>query len=108
MEFKYIFAIIVLCIFFLLIFISFAILEYGRVKEEKLQAWIMEQYSSEGVKNYEYAADDEEIPSQTAETVEEKEDIEEEIPPEAHLDDPYGKIDIEGIEEITGTYNGDK
>ena len=67
MEFKYIFAIAVLGIFFLLIFISFAFLEYGRIREDKLQAWIMEQYSSKDVKYYDYDSDDsEEIPLQTA------------------------------------------
>ena len=109
MEFKYIFAIAVLGVFFLLIFISFAFLEYGRIKEEKLQAWIMEQYSNEKVKDYEYAEDNsEEISSQSSESDSVKEEKEEESVPELHLDDPYGKIDIEGIEEITGNYNGDK
>ena len=108
MEFKYIFAIAVLGIFLLLIFISFALLERGRIRGEKLQSWIMEQFNSANVKNYEYDADDEEISEQTTEAVVEKEDIEEESSPEVQLDDPYGKIDIEGIEEITGNYNGDK
>lgn len=109
MEFKYIFAIAVLGVFFLLIFISFAFLEYGRIKEEKLQAWIVEQYSIKKVKNYEYAEDNgEEISTQSPEAAAVNEDVEEESIPEVHLDDPYGKIDIEGIEEITGNYNGDK
>ena len=111
MEFKYIFAIVVLSIFLLLIFISFAILEYGRIKEEKLHAWILERHSSEEVKNYDLEPDseEEELPQPKAEaTTNEENDTEEESTADVPVEDPYGKIDIEGIEEITGNYNGDK
>ena len=108
MEGKYIFALVVLGIFFVLIFVSFAVLEYGRIKEEKLQAWINEQYDSKEVKKYDYDADDEDefIPVKKAEPVadEAKDVVEEKVA----VPDTYGKIDLEGIEEITGNYNGDK
>ena len=108
MEFKYIFAIVVLGVFFLLIFVSFAVLEHGRVKDEKLQAWISEWYRSKKVNKYDYDAEQvEEIPVQKVEAVANEvadtvEDVEDEVP----VEDPYGKIDIEGIEEITGNYKG--
>lgn len=111
MEAKYIFALIVLGVFFLLIFISFAFLEYGRIREEKLQAWIDEQYDSKEVKKYDYDAedDDEELPVHKIEAVaDEAEDANEEVIDEVPVEDVYGKIDVEGIEEITGNYNGDK
>ena len=109
MEGKYIFAIVVLGLFFLLIFVSFAFIEYERLKESKLQAWIDEQYDSKEVKKYDYdAADEDELIS-----AEDTADIDEVTDPVAvaedtPVDDTYGKIDVEGIEEITGNYNGDK
>ena len=108
MEFKYIFAIVVLGAFFLLIFISFAALERGRVKDEKLQAWISELYSNKKVNEYDYDAEQlEEIPIQKVEAVaNEVAETVEEAADEVPVDDPYGKIDIEGIEEITGNYKG--
>ena len=110
MDGRYIFAIIILGVFFLLIFVSFAVLEYGRIKESKLQAWISEQYDSKEVKKYDYDAEDEEellLEQETAAT-EEVTDVEEEIVEDAPIEDTFGKIEVEGIEEITGTYNGDK
>ena len=111
MEGKYIFALIVLGVFFLLIFVSFALLEYGRIKEEKLQSWIDEQYDSKEVKKYDYDTEDENdlFSEQKAEAVsEEVSDIVEEVPENVTIEDVYGKIDVEGIEEITGNYKGDK
>ena len=109
MEAKYIFALIVLGVFFLLIFISFAFLERGRIKDEKLQAWIREQYNKKITKQYDYDSEgEEEFSVQDAVIPENADDTVEEEVAEVHIDDPYGKIDIEGIEEITGTYNGDK
>ena len=110
MEFKYIFAIVVLGIFFLLIFVSFAVLERGKIKDEKLQTWIRELYASREVNKYDYDAEElDEIPLPKLETVtDDAVDKAEEVKEDVHIDDPYGKIDIEGIEEITGTYNGDK
>lgn len=110
MEFKYIFAIVVLGIFFLLIFVSFAVLEHGKIKDEKLQAWIKDLYSSREVKKFDYDSEElDEIPLPKIETAtDEVTDTAEEETEDVHIDDPYGKIDIEGIEEITGNYNGDK
>ena len=110
MEGKYIFAIVVLGIFFLLIFVAFVVLERGRIKDEKLQAWISERYNSKEVNKYDYdrVDEEEEIPSAQAEAVVDEEEAEEEPPVDLHLEDAYGKIDIEGIEEITGNYKGDK
>ena len=110
MEGRYIFALIILGAFFLLIFISFAVLERSRIKDEKLQAWIREQYNEKNVKQYNYDSDGEvEIPLQKTETAESTDNASsEESVAEVHIEDPYGKIDIEGIEEITGNYNGDK
>lgn len=108
MEGKYIFAIVILGIFFLLIFVSFAFLEYGRIKEAKLQAWIDEQYDNKEVKKYDYDAADEAelITEQDTAAIDKVTDpvaVTEDTPA-----DTYGKIDVEGIEEITGTYKGDK
>ena len=109
MEGRYIFALIVLGVFFLLIFISFAFLERGRIKEEKLQDWIQEQYNKKNIKQHDYDSEgEEEIPLQKAETSNSLDASAEEEVAEVHIEDPYGKIDIEGIEEITGNYNGDK
>ena len=114
MEGKYIFALIVLGVFFLLMFVSFAILEYGRIKEQKLQAWISEQYNKKDVKKYDYDADedDEPVPAREAAVADDVEEVDEvtaaEPPVAKAIDEAYGKIDVEGIEEITGNYNGDK
>lgn len=110
MDWKYIFAIVIFGVFFVLIFVSFVILEHARLKERKLRAWISEQYASEDVKKYDYDAQDEDdlIPEENTTAISDNvsetvEDVKEE-----HFDDSYGKIDFEGIEEITGNYNGDK
>ena len=109
MEAKYIFAIIVLGVFFLLIFVAFAVLERGRIKDEKLQSWISERYNNKELKVHDYdSADDEEIPPEKTEAEAIEDQTEEEGPVEVNRDEAYGKIDIEGIEEITGNYKGDK
>lgn len=111
MNGKYIFAIVVLAVFFVLIFISFAILEYGRIRRDKLQSWIDDQYNSKDVHKYDYDAEDEEdlIPVRKMESlVEDVKKASEKVTDDTPADDTYGKIDVEGIEEITGNYNGDK
>ena len=111
MDAKYIFAIVVLGVFFVLIFISFALLEYGRIRRDKLQAWISEQYNSKDVHKYDYDAEDEEdlIPERKMENiVEEVKKSSEKVADDSPADETFGKIDLEGIEEITGNYNGDK
>lgn len=111
MEGKYIFAIVVLGIFFLLIFVSFAFLEYGRIKEDKLQAWINERYANNELNkpDYDTVAEEEEIPVQAVQEsgIDEKVIDEDTADDEKVPDESYGKIDVEGIEEITGNYNGD-
>lgn len=111
MEGKYIFAIVVLGIFFLLIFVSFAFLEYGRIKEDKLQAWINERNANNELNNpdYDTVTEEEEISAQTMQEsgVDEKVINEDTADDEKVPEESYGKIDIEGIEEITGNYNGD-
>ena len=47
MEGKYIFAIIILGIFFVLILISLAFLELKRKSDARLQAWINERYAND-------------------------------------------------------------
>ena len=107
MEAKYIFALIVLGMFFILIFISFAFLELGRVREERLQAWVSERYSDKNINKRDYESDDSvEVTPIKAETVADDVVDEEEPPAEVPIEDPYAKIDIEGIEEITGNYKG--
>lgn len=106
MEGKYIFAIIVLAAFFLLILISFAFLEYGRIKENRLQAWIDERYADKDLNKYDYdtVSSEEEVfvrsvqvASAESEGGKESDDTVLPVP---------DKIEVEGIEEITGNYEG--
>lgn len=112
MDGKYIFAIVILGLFFLLILVSFAFLEYARKKEEKLQEWIKERYSNKDLSKLDYdtVPEDEVIPEPTVseavkEVIEGNEDTAEEQP---DIEGTYGKIDVEGIEEITGNYDEKK
>ena len=114
MEGKYIFAIIILGLFFLLILVSFAFLEYGRKNEEKLQAWIRERYEDKELNKYDYDTvnSDEDflarsVQSPVAEVNSAVEENREDTVP-AVPDEAYDKIDVEGIEEITGNYDGGK
>ncbi len=54
MEGKYIFAIIILGIFFVLILISLAFLELKRKSDARLQAWINERYANDDLNNFDY------------------------------------------------------
>ena len=109
MEGKYIFAIVVLGLFFLLIFVSFVALERIKMKDERLHEWISDRYNNKDVNKYDYdTADEDSVSVEKPEAVVDEAEPEEESPAEVHLDDAYGKIDIEGIEEITGNYKGDK
>ena len=114
MDGKYIFAIVILALFFLLILISFAFLEYARIKNNKLQAWINERYENKDLNrpDYDHFTADEDVPA--VQTVQDTandangadtDDVEEVQP---NIEDTFGKIDLEGIEEITGNYTGDK
>ena len=110
MNGKYIFAIVVFAVFFVLIFISFALLEHERIKEHRKKAWISELYNNKEVKKYDYDSEGEEelVSDQTETDVDEVEDTEEEIADVKPPKEEFEKIDVEGIEEITGNYKGDK
>lgn len=110
MEPKYIVAIVVLGLFLILMFISVVIIERGRIRDVKLRAWISKKYNDEEVKKYDYDTDDvdDEIPLQKIETsADEPMDEVEAVVEEPH-EEVYGKIDVEGIEEITGNYKDDE
>ena len=113
MDGKYIFAIVILGLFFLLILVSFAFLEYARVKNKKLQAWINERRENSETcgSDYDNFAE-EDMPAVQAVQDASLNDIEsaEENDGEVlqNIEDSFGKIDLEGIEEITGNYSEDK
>ena len=97
MDAKYIFAIVILGVFFVLIFVSFAFLEYGRIKEQKLRAWINELYDSKEVKKYDYDADDEDdgiLEQETESSAGEVEDSDEEIAEVEQFVEAFDKIDV--------------
>lgn len=114
MEGKYIFALIILGIFFVLILISLAFLEFKRKSEAKLQAWIEERYADNNLNKFDYDTDsaEEEIAEQSVseensvEIIAPEEVAKQNEEPEIPVSDAYGKIEVEGIEEITGNYNG--
>ena len=112
MEPKYIVAIVALSVFFILFSIFFILLAHKSKTEAKLQAWLNEIYSDKNLIKIDYdsVSEDDEIvtaPKETAtesavETTEEKEDM------QTKPTEEYGKLEIEGIEEITGNYEPDK
>lgn len=116
MEGKYIFAIVILGIFFVLILVSLAFLEFKRKSDERLQAWIMERYADKNLNkpDYDILSAEEDISDQTIKeeqrieiiSPEEVTKSDEESEPASSAQDSYGKIEVEGIEEITGNYNG--
>ncbi len=112
MDGRYIFAIVILGLFFLLILVSFAFLEYARIKNNKRQAWI-DEYHKNNDANTDYdnfAEDDISVVQAVQDTADEESDADEESGEEAlqNIEDAFGKIDLEGIEEITGNYTEDK
>lgn len=116
MEGKYIVAIIVLAAFFLLILVAFAFLERTRKKEENLNIWIEERNANKELNkfNYDTVNTDEDVGLRSVRSMQETEhyagDTQEEDDDNVQLsfEDAYGKIEVEGIEEITGNYNGGK
>ncbi len=114
MEGKYIFAIIILGIFFVLILISLAFLELKRKSDARLQAWINERYANDDLNNFDYdtVSAEEELSNQSireennVEIIAPEEVAKQNEEPEIPVSDVYGKIEVEGIEEITGNYNG--
>lgn len=115
MEGKYIFALIILGIFFVLILVSLAFLELKRKSEERLQAWINERYSDKNLSTLDYdtVSAEEELPNQAVREEQRVEVIAPEEVAKQNEEEPpaqesYGKIEVEGIEEITGNYNGNE
>ncbi len=109
MDPKYIFAIVALSLFFVLFIIFFAMLARKRRMEARLQAWLYEVYSDKNLIKMDYDSADEDEPVQSV-TVsaadaspaqDEKKEAEEAV----KTDELYGKIEIEGIEEITNRNN---
>ena len=114
MEGKYIFSIIILGIFFVLILISLAFLELKRKSDARLQAWINERYANDDLNNFDYdtVSAEEELSNQSireennVEIIAPEEVAKQNEEPEIPVSDAYGKIEVEGIEEITGNYDG--
>ena len=111
MEPKYIVAITALSLFCVLFFIFFILLAHRRKAEAKLQAWLHEVYSDRNFIKSDYDAvpvDDEALKliengMRKAETQNGEKQEAEEV--QLKIDDAFNKIEIEGIEEITGNYN---
>lgn len=112
MEPKYIVAIVALSVFFVLFLIFFVLLAHKRKTEAKLQAWLNEIYSDKNLVKMDYdsvSEEDEIIPEpkeKTAEPATETKEEKEEA--QTKTTEEYGKLEIEGIEEITGNYEPDK
>ncbi|MDE7439239.1 MAG: hypothetical protein K2N23_01840 [Clostridia bacterium] len=86
-------------------------MEYARIKDDKLQSWINERLNNKDLNrpDYDHITADEEISTvqtEQATIAEVNAENEENVEDEPVIDDAYGKIDVEGIEEITGNYNG--
>ena len=106
MEPKYIVAIVAVGLFSILFLIFFMLLAYRRRMEARLQAYIHEVYSDKNLIKVDYdSAANEEVPKnydlfgatdgQSARKEEET---------QQKLEEVFGKMEIEGIEEITGNY----
>ena len=109
MEPKYIVAIVAVGLFAFLFLIFFILLAHRRRMEAKLQAYLYEVYSDKNLIKSDYDFSDDEVvqpfvvrearTSEHEDYKEENEDIQ-----QLKMEDIYGKIDSEGIEEITGNY----
>ena len=109
MEPKYIFAIVAVSVFAFLFLIFFILLARRRKMEAKLQAYLYELYSDKNLVKRDYDFSGEETPhsfvvreerSADGEKFEDEKDDMQQI----KMEDIYGKIEVEGIEEITGNY----
>lgn len=113
MEPKYIVAIVALSVFFVLFIIFFILLARRRKMEAKLQAWLYEVYSDKNLikMDYDSANDDESV--QTVQGAVRRAEMnmdanqEESDEVQLKIEEAFNKIEIEGIEEITGNYNPD-
>lgn len=105
MEPKYIFAIVAVGLFFIFFLIFFMLLAYRRNAEAKLQAYIQDFYSDKNLLKIDYdSAADENMP-QVVEgrrpiTAASRDDEETQL----KIEEVFTKVEVEGIEEITGNY----
>lgn len=103
MEPKYIVAIVALSLFFLLFLIFFVLLSHRRKMEARLQAWLYERYSSKNLSEVDYDTDISDDAAlrelQNGGRRAESEEV------QLKIEEAFNKIEIEGIEEITGNYN---
>ena len=109
MEPKYIISVVALGLFFVLFLIFFLMLARHRKMEARLQEWLYSVYSDKNLvkkMDYDTAAVDEELSAlaekRSAEIGSASKKSEE---VQLKIEDAFGKIEIEGIEEITGNYN---
>ena len=110
MEPKYIVAVVAVGLFAILFLIFFMLLVYRRKTEARLQAYIHEVYSDKSLlkSSYESVSVDDKSPLPDTRRVAydgrplmQNEDSEE---TQLKMEDVFGKMEIEGIEEITGNY----
>ena len=109
MESKYIIAIVAVGLFAVLFLIFFMMLAYRRNMEAKLQMYLHEAYSEKNLIKFNYDAVDENAPpiiegrvSAIAELAVARHAEQEEQ--QLQIDEVYGKMEKDGIEEITGNY----
>lgn len=101
MEPKYIVAIVAVGVFFIFFLIFFMLLAYRRNAEAKLQALIQDYYSDKNLilLDYDSAADEDAPP-----VVEGHRSVDTEEEMQLKIEEVFTKVDMEGIEEITGNY----
>lgn len=109
MDAKYIVAIAAVGVFAVLFIIFFVLLTYKRKKEAELQQYIRVTYSDNNLIKLDYDSVDENAPpivegrASAADglAMAKQEETEEE---QLHMEEVFGKVNNEGIEEITGNY----
>lgn len=114
MEEKYIVAIVAGGLFLLLFFVFLIVMAHRRNVEKQLQARLDEVYSDKNLvkMEYDFAVYDEETSKMITETraVSEKQVTIYDVLTDGKLTPPeevFGKIESEGMEEITGNYKPD-
>lgn len=109
MEPKYVISIVIVGIFSILFFIYFILLIHKRRDEAKQRRFIFEMYEKNNQEKFNYDAVDENAPpivegrASAAETLAATKD-EDDHAVQIHVDELFGKVDKDGIEEITGSY----
>ena len=110
MEPKYIVAVVSVGLFAILFLIFFMSLVYRRKTEAKLQAYIHEVYSDKSLlkANYESVSDENSPLPDTRRMAHDGRPVmpsdEQDETTQLKMEDVFGKMEIEGIEEITGNY----